>query len=169
MPIILNAENLILGRLATETAKILLGKVPNVTGMNSQGESVTVPTKQDDMVYIINADKAVITGNPKVTTKRYLQRMNIKTKTNPRRGPFHPRQPETIVKRAVRGMLPWPKPTGKKAYSRLRIFVGTPEIAHPQDAIRFTHITADNLHCQRISVGEVARRISTYSKRIRED
>ena len=92
--------------------------------------------------------------------------MKIKTLTNPRRGPFHARQPEEIVKRAVRGMLPWKKATGKEAYRRLRIYVGTPEIANPDRAIRFSHITADKLNVRRITVGEVARRISTYDKRL---
>ena len=168
MPIVLDANNLILGRLATETAKILLGKAPEVTGVNASGETVTIPTSEDERVLIINAEKAVVTGNPKITTQRYLQRMKIKTLTNPRRGPFHPRQPEAIVKRAVRGMLPWPKPSGKAAYKRLRIYVGTPEEAQPKDAmpITFPQHSAEHLNCQRIFVGEIARRVSTYGKRM---
>ena len=166
MPIVLDANNLILGRLASETAKILLGKTSKVDGLDSNGKPISIPTSDKEKVFIINAEKAIITGHPTTTTKRYLQRMKIKTLTNPRRGPFHARQPEEIVKRAVRGMLPWKKATGKEAYRRLRIYVGTPEIANPDRAIRFSHITADKLNVRRITVGEVARRISTYDKRL---
>ncbi len=165
MPIVLDANNLILGRLASEIAKILLGKTSEVTGINSEGKTVSLPTEKNNKVFVVNAEKAVITGNPKVTTQRYLQRMHIKTLTNPRRGPFHPRQPEAIVKRAVRGMLPWKKHTGKEAYHRLRIYVGTPE-GISGEAIRLSQYSADNLTTQRITVGEVARRISTYEQRL---
>ena len=165
MPIVLDANNLILGRFASEIAKILLDKISEVTGVDSKGKTVTLPTEKNNKVFVVNAEKAVITGNPNTTTKRYLQRMHIKTLTNPRRGPFHPRQPEVIVKRAVRGMLPWKKATGKEAYKRLKIYVGTPE-GLSGDVIRLSKYSADNMTSQRITVGEVARRISTYEKRL---
>ena len=166
MTIVLDASNLVLGRLASETAKILIGKVDKVTGMGPDGKTVTYDYKSGDKVIIINADKAVITGNPLTTTKRYLQRIHIKVNTNPRRGPFHPRQPEDIVRRAVRGMLKFKTPTGKDRYKNLHVHVGTPTEELKKQSVRFANISAENLLCKRITVGELGRRISNYSSRM---
>lgn len=104
-PIIINAENLILGRLASFVAKKLL-----------EGEKIV----------IVNAEKTVLTGNRRYLINRYQQRTRIKTKSNPRRGPFWPRTPHGIVKRTIRGMLPWKKPRGKQAHKRLKVYTGIP-------------------------------------------
>lgn len=166
MPVVIDANNMILGRLATQVAEIILGKKAEVGGIGVDGKPTTVKVQPDDMVYIINADKCVITGHPGVTTQRYIQRMHIKTLTNPRRGPFHPRQPEAIVRRAVRGMIPWKKSNGKEAYRRLRVFVGTPEEASPSVALILPDASAADKLAKQITVGELARRISSYAKRV---
>ncbi|MFB0560789.1 MAG: 50S ribosomal protein L13 [Candidatus Lokiarchaeia archaeon] len=104
--VVIDATNLILGRLASVVATRLL-----------QGEKVA----------IINAEKAVITGNKKAVVSRYKSKLKIRTHTAPWKGPFHYRRPDRIVKRTVRGMLPWKKPKGKAAYKRLRVYIGLPE------------------------------------------
>lgn len=166
MVVVLDANNLVLGRLASETAKILLGKHTKISGLDHEGKPVTVEVKPDDQVYIINAEKCVITGDPKTTTKRYLSRIHKKVLTNPRRGPFHARQPEEIVKRAVRGMIGWgKKPSGKTRYSKLRVFVAVPNRKIRDQAITFPHISADKTLSKRITVGELGRRLSTYGNK----
>jgi large subunit ribosomal protein L13 len=103
---IINAENSILGRLASIIAKRLLN-----------GEKIV----------IINADKGLISGKKDFIAAKYFQRWRIKTKSNPLKGPFHPRETDKILKRTIRGMLPYHKSRGKEAYHRLVVYKGFPE------------------------------------------
>ena len=103
---IIDAENAIIGRLASVVAKRLLN-----------GEKII----------LINANKGIISGNPDTIAKKYFQRWRMKTKSNPLKGPFHPRQPDQILKRTVRGMLPFKKSRGKEAYRRLIVFKERPD------------------------------------------
>jgi large subunit ribosomal protein L13 len=164
MTLVIDATNMVLGRMATQTASILLQKKPYFTVGSKEGTVEINPADHKD-VYIINADKAIISGDPQKTTKRYLQRIHIKTNTNPRRGPFHPRTPENIIKRSIRGMIPHRQYKGKSAYSKLKVFVGTPSFLEKEKAIHFKDADASKFNCKRITVGELARRISSYSSR----
>jgi large subunit ribosomal protein L13 len=119
--VVIDATNLILGRLASVVASRLI-----------QGEKVAV----------INAEKAVITGNKNSIISRYKSKLQIRTHTDPSKGPFHYRRPDRIVKRTIRGMLPWKKPKGKTAYKRLRVYIGVPEYLKqiPAQTIIHAHI-----------------------------
>ena len=103
---IFDAEGRILGRVASESAKRLLS-----------GEKVV----------ILNSEKAVITGRKKQTVKKYFVRVGLTEKANPDHSPYWSKRPDLLVKRVVRGMLPYRKPSGKNAYRNLRVFMGTPE------------------------------------------
>ena len=103
---VFDAENKILGRMASESAKHLLN-----------GESVV----------ILNAEKAIITGRKKEIIKRYMVRVGLTDKANPDHSPYWSKRPDLLVKRVVRGMLPYRKPSGKSAYRNLRVFMGVPE------------------------------------------
>ncbi|MFX0122327.1 MAG: 50S ribosomal protein L13 [Candidatus Hodarchaeota archaeon] len=103
---IINAENSIIGRLSSIVAKRLLN-----------GEKII----------IINADKGLISGGGDFIAAKYLQRWRIKTKSNPLKGPFHPRETNKILKRTIRGMLPYHKSKGKEAYHRLVVYKDFPE------------------------------------------
>jgi len=102
---IIDGKDLVLGRLASFTAKRLL-----------EGERVTV----------VNAEQVVVSGRKKATFDAYDAWLEIRNLTNPRKGPFHLKRPEDLVRRAVRGMLPFDKPRGQGAYGRLRVHVGVP-------------------------------------------
>jgi len=99
---VINAKNLILGRLASSVAKRAL-----------LGESIE----------LVNCEQAVITGNKKWLIARYRQRRERGT---PTQGPFFPRQPERFVKRTIRGMLPYKKELGRAALGRVTCHVGIP-------------------------------------------
>ena len=101
--IVYDAENQILGRLSSVVAKKLI-----------EGENVTV----------VNVEKAVLSGNKKSNVDHYMQRVK---RGDPIKGPFFPRTPVGIFRRAVRGMLPWKKSSGKDAYKRLKAYVDVPE------------------------------------------
>lgn len=103
---VIDASGLILGRLASVVAKRLLN-----------GEKIVV----------INAEKAVVSGSKESVVKKAKARLKTRTLGSQRKAPKHPRRPDRIVRRTVRGMLPWKKPRGKEAYKRLRVYMGVPE------------------------------------------
>ena len=53
--------------------------------------------------------------------------MKIASILHPKHGPFHPRRPDTIMKRMIRGMLPKEKPSKKTDLERLRTYIGIPK------------------------------------------
>ncbi len=103
--LVIDATDLILGRMASFVAKRLL-----------EGERVA----------IVNAERAVISGKREATFKAYDAWMEIRNLVNPKKGPFHPRRPDALVRLTVRGMLPFDKPRGREAYRRLRVYTGVP-------------------------------------------
>jgi large subunit ribosomal protein L13 len=118
---LVNAENKILGRLATEIARILRGKhKPYFTPYLDTG----------DFVVVINAEKVVLTGK-KFNNKIYYKHSGypgglkaISAKELLRK------KPEEIIKRAIKGMLP-KNSLGRKMFKKLKVYRG-PE--HPHKA-----------------------------------
>lgn len=100
---VIDASGHILGRLSSKIAKRLL-----------KGERIVV----------VNAEKAVITGDKYMVFERYKEKYDRGSKE---KGPYFPRHPERIFKRTVRGMLPWKSSRGREAYRNLRVFMGVPE------------------------------------------
>lgn len=100
---IIDAEGATLGRLCTSVAKSLLN---------------------GDEIAIVNAEKAIISGKKRMIKEEYKTRREIGTY---RKGPFFPRMPDRIVKRAVRGMLPYQTPHGRAAFKRLKCYIGIPK------------------------------------------
>lgn len=103
--VVIDCNSKILGRLATRVAKLLL-----------EGNSVT----------LVNAEKAVISGHIKNIVANYKMKVEWQDKANPEHSPYWSRRPDFLVKRIVRGMLPYKKAKGKEAYKRLRVYVGVP-------------------------------------------
>jgi len=98
----IDADGAILGRLASELAKRLL-----------KGEQITV----------VNAEKALVTGSREDLMFHYKQQRVI---GSTRKGPFFPRMPDRILRRTVRGMLPFNQYKGRAAYKRLAVHIGIP-------------------------------------------
>ncbi len=103
--LLFDAKEKVLGRIGSRVAKELLN-----------GNSVVV----------INADHAYITGGKKDVVEKYKTRLRLQEKENPEHSPYWPRRPDMLVRRIIRGMLPYAKPSGKDAYRRLRVFSGSP-------------------------------------------
>ena len=129
---IYDATNQIAGRLASYVAKDLLN-----------GEQVV----------IVNAEKAVLSGDPKTKFKEYKQKRD---RGDPKKGPFYPRYPDLILRRIVRGMLPWHKDKGRKAYRRLKVYIGEPEEFKNKGKIRIEEADASKLKCKYITLGELS-------------
>ncbi|MEM4243954.1 MAG: 50S ribosomal protein L13 [Candidatus Bathyarchaeia archaeon] len=137
---IVNADGLILGRMASEVAKKLLN-----------GEKVV----------IVNAEKAVLSGKKKSKVAEAKEFLEV---GSPGRGPFHYRQPDRILRKTVRGMLPFKQPKGKMAYKRLKVFIGVPEEFKGQQMIKFDEAQASKLRGPYFTLGELAKEIGWKSK-----
>ncbi len=101
---VIDAENAVLGRLASEVAKMLM-----------KGEKVIV----------VNAEKAIIGGSRDYIFQKYKQRVDRADRANPRRGPKFPRRPDLLLKRTVRGMLPKTN-RGRNILRNLKVYMGIP-------------------------------------------
>ncbi|MDR0968941.1 MAG: 50S ribosomal protein L13 [Lentimicrobiaceae bacterium] len=116
---VIDAEGLVLGRLASETAKILRGKnKPCYTPHSDCG----------DNVIIINAEKIVLTGN-KMDQKYYIRHTGYPGGQRVRTVKDQlARKPFAVVEHAVKGMLPKTK-LGAELFRNLHVYVG-PEHKH---------------------------------------
>lgn len=103
---VIDATNLILGRMATNVAERLL-----------KGETID----------IINVDKAVVSGKKEVVVGKFLRRVNLRNKGNPYRGPKFPRHCDRLVRKSITGMLPDKTWRGREAMHKLKCFEGVPE------------------------------------------
>ena len=100
---LLDATDKILGRFCSQIAKLAL------LGHN---------------IVIINAKDAIISGTKDNIHQNFLEKLNISTATNPRRGPFWPRRPDTFMRNVIKKMLPRKKYRGKEAYKRIHVYIG---------------------------------------------
>ena len=132
---VINAEGLILGRMASQVAKKLLN-----------GEEVI----------IVNAEKSVLSGKKRSKVAEAKQFLEVGA---PERGPFHYRRPDRIMRKTVRGMLPIKQPKGKTAYKRLTVFMGVPEDLKDQKMDTFTEAQASKLKGPHFTLAELAREV----------
>ena len=133
---IIDATNLILGRLASKAAKQALG-----------GEEVIV----------INCEKAIVTGNKKQIFDSYIGKFDI---GQVNQGPYFPRKPDQLVRRTIRGMLPRKKPKGRAAYERVKCYIGLPSQIKPAEAKSLPEASGDRIKkTSHITVLELCRHI----------
>jgi len=131
----INADGLIIGRMASIVAKRLLN-----------GEEIV----------IVNSEKAVLSGKKKIKVKEAKKFLEV---GYPEKGPFHYRRPDRIVRRTVRGMLPYKQPKGKQAYKRLKVFIGIPDKLKDKKIETLMDARAEKLTCPYFTVGELAKEI----------
>ncbi len=118
---VIDAENMVVGRLASRVASILRGKhKPMFTPHMDTG----------DYVVVINAEKVRFTG-AKETDKKYYRHSNypggLKERT-PKE--VRQRKPTFLVSNAVKGMLP-KGPLGRQMLTKLKVYAGS---EHPHEA-----------------------------------
>lgn len=119
--VIVDADSLALGRLASEVAKIVRGK---------NKPSFTPHVDCGDHVIVINADKVKLTGK-KWDDRVYLSYTGYpggQKKTTPRQ--LKEKSSTLLVERAVRGMLPKNR-LGRKIFKNLHVYEGA---EHPHEA-----------------------------------
>jgi len=120
--LLIDAEGLVVGRLATIVANRLRGK---------HKASFTPHVDDGDNVIIINAEKVVFTGR-KYSDKRYYWHTGYigGIKERSPRQIIEGRFPERVIEKAVERMLP-EGPLGRRQFSNLRVYAGS---QHPHEA-----------------------------------
>lgn len=99
--VVIDVRDCILGRVASQVAERAL-----------EGERIAV----------VNAERAVITGNEDDIMSVYRKRGEVGSD----RGPYYPKRPDRLFKRSVRGMLPYKTTRGREAFENVRIYLGNP-------------------------------------------
>ena len=105
MVTIIDGRNAVLGRLGSAVAQRIM-----------DGEEIVV----------VNAESIIVTGERDMIFADYKARVD-RGDTTKRKGPFYPRRADLLFKRSVRGMIPWTTTSGREAYRRLHVYVGTPK------------------------------------------
>eukprot|EP00386_Alphamonas_edax_P005853 GDKI01019118.1.p1 GENE.GDKI01019118.1~~GDKI01019118.1.p1 ORF type:complete len:202 (-),score=81.57 GDKI01019118.1:175-780(-) len=103
--VVIDGRGHLLGRLAATIAKEVLN-----------GQKVVV----------VRCEEINISGSLYRNRLKYSSFLRKRMNTNPRRGPFHHRQPSKILWRTVRGMMPHKTARGAAALDRLKVFDGIP-------------------------------------------
>jgi large subunit ribosomal protein L13 len=118
---VVDAENLVLGRMATQIANVLRGKNKPI---------FTPSVDTGDFVIVVNADKIALTGK-KLSDKFYYRHSGypggIKSSNA---GEMQEKKPGEIIRQAVKGMLPKNK-LARHMINKLKIYSGP---NHPHEA-----------------------------------
>jgi len=133
---IIDGEGLVLGRLASKVSQLILA-----------GESVTV----------LNAERIMISGSRDWAYKKYKQRIDRASISNPRdMGPKYPRRPDDIFRRTVRGMIPYKKSHGREAFKGLKVYVGIPTEFEAKETSRIPEAEPKNI-TKSVKLGTVSQ------------
>ncbi len=117
---VIDAEDMILGRLASRASTLLRGK---------HKPTFAPHVDMGDYVVVINADKVAVTGR-RLEQKTYYRHSGypggIRDETL---AELLARRPERVIRLAVRGMLPRNR-MGRQMISKLKVYAGS---EHPHD------------------------------------
>ena len=137
-PIVVDGTNLIAGRVCSNVAKLL---------------------RRGNRVSIVNCEKIMISGKKASIIGEYEDFLKIHSIIHPQHGPFHPRRPDTIIKRMIRGMLPKEKPSKKTDLARLRTYIGVPKEVKSFEKIQFENSKITRLPSRYTTMAELSRYI----------
>ena len=136
MTVIIDAQGAVMGRMCTTVAKRLL---------------------DGDEIAIVNSEKAIITGKKASIKEEYKKKREVGTY---RKGPFFPRMPDRILKRTVRGMIPYQTPHGRAAFKRLKCYIGIPK---EFEKVNFEKIeSAEKLPVEFMTLEELSRSLGAH-------
>ena len=127
---VVDARDCILGRVASQVAERAL-----------DGERIAV----------VNAERAVVTGRE----DDVIETFQARREQGSDRGPMYPKRPDRILKRSIRGMLPYKRQRGREAFENVRVYVGNPY--ESEEAVVFEDASLDRLSTIKfVSLGEIS-------------
>ena len=130
---IIDATDLVVGRMATFAAKkALLG----------------------EKIEIVNCEKAVLSGRPEFILAEWKHKRKMGTYA----GPFYARLSDRMVRKMIRGMLPYKQPKGKEAFARIMCFRGIPETFKDQKMLSVPEAHVSKLNTPKfLRIGELSK------------
>ena len=132
---IIDGKNLILGRLAAFAAKqALLG----------------------EKIIIVNSEGVVISGSRQNVRDRYLAKTS---RGDLYKGPFFPKTADRLVRRTIRGMLPFKQERGRTAFKKVMCYKGIPDKYKNEKLETLSQANASKLKTNFITVGELEKLI----------
>lgn len=134
-PKVIDVTGLVLGRVSSLIAKRLLA---------------------GDDIIIINAEKVLVLGGRQNILKSYEA---AHARGSVRKGPNFPRSPERIMRRSVRGMLPYHRSTGREAYKHLKAYIGVPDEYATVKAERLEEAAARPSLSEPLTLLEISRHL----------
>jgi large subunit ribosomal protein L13 len=121
--ILIDGTRAVLGRIASIAAKKAL-------------------QNRNAKVLVFNCNEMIIIGKPESTIAHYKEKRDLGGSAL--KGPFFPRSPEMIVRRTIRGMIPYKNVRGREAFKRIKCYngitneyLGKEKISFKSDAIKF--------------------------------
>ena len=127
--VVVDARDCILGRVASQVAERAM-----------DGERVAV----------VNAERAVITGSEDDVIGTFETRREVGSD----RGPAYPKRPDGILKRSIRGMVPYKTTRGREAFENVRVYMGNP---YDDDGEVLDGTSLDRLsNIKFVSLGEIS-------------
>ena len=146
---VLDATDLIMGRMCSQVAKMaLLGH----------------------HIIIINAKDGVISGRRNQILAKYVHlRRDIRNLSNPRRGPFHGSRPDTFLRQKIRYMLP-KNFRGAEALKRIHVYIaGIPSVKKTKykgaEPILIRNASSERLSKKFITIEDVCNNMGWTRKR----
>ena len=133
-----DASGMIAGRLCSSVAKLLI---------------------EGNRVVVFNSEKTLLSGSRGNIMADWLARLELGSVVHPKHGPFHPRTPDGMLTRMIRGMVPRRKPSGLAALRRLRVYVGVPSAYASVKPTSFDNAKATKPIAYYVPLGEIAQRI----------
>ena len=133
-----DATNQIAGRLSSKVAKLLL---------------------EGHKVIVVNAEKSLISGEKGSVVNQWKKKLELASHVNPIYGPIHPRRPDNILRRMVRGMVPRKKPKGDTAMKRLRVYIGVPPEVKDEKMTQFPDTGASRPVPVYVSMAELSKNL----------
>ena len=119
---IIDAKDAILGRLSSYVAKqVLLG----------------------NKVDVINCEEGIVSGRQHAILDEYIRRLHRKA---PTKAPFFYRKPDMLVKRTIRGMLPFKRSRGMNAFKNIKCHIGIPENLKNEKTLTLENASVEKLH-----------------------
>lgn len=141
---VVDAKGAVLGRMGSLVAKHLL---------------------QGRYVAIVNAGSAIISGSRSSIKSKYMIRLNLQEKENPEHSPYWPRRSDMLVKRIIRGMLPYRSAHGKEAYERLRVYISMPDEFKDAKKLEIEKKDPSRMYSNYTTIAELSRLLG-YEKKM---
>jgi large subunit ribosomal protein L13 len=138
LPFTIDATDCIAGRMCSQISKLLL---------------------KGHRVRVVNAENTMISGDRYMIINSYRKFLTISSATNPINGPVHPRRPDRILTKMIRGMLPIRKPSGISSFKRLRVYISVPPELKDAKMEIFKNSKIRKPQSYYLTLGDVAKEI----------